>query len=401
MKEFSYSGRNQQYQPVSGKRAASSAEELAQVLQKEGILPLEIVEDTVREPLFSYTFEQKVKPVQLQLLCRQLYTLLKAGIPIAMSMQKLSETTNHPHLAKVLQEVIQLLNQGKTLTEGLRQFPKIFNELFVSVVKIGESTGQLDIVFLHLSQYLELEIETTKKIKSALRYPVIVISVTLIALLIINAFVIPNFAKLFASFKGELPLPTKILMASSDFILDYWWLIFALFLGAITSFSFYIRTISGKLRWHHAILKLPIVGSIVHRMYLARFCRLYALMLKSGLSAVDSIIIVGHATGNAYIAHKIGGISDMVARGNTISSSCDDTKLFSPLVIQMLALGEETGNIDDMLEEVGQFYEREVDYDLARISELIEPILLVMMAGMVLVLAFGVFLPMWDMVNLN
>lgn len=406
--EFQYSGHDQNGKKVSGRRSATSEEELANALMRENILPIDITQaSSKKNPAkgdkinLNISFGQRVKQIELQLFCRQLYTLLKAGLPITMSIQRLSETTNNQYFKQVLAEILITLNQGHSFVLALSKYPKVFSELFINIVRIGEDTGQLDHVFFKLSEYLGLEIEAKKKIKAALRYPIIVVITTLLALFIINIFVIPNFAKMFAQFKGELPLATRILIGTSDFLLKYWFVVIGAFILSYVAFFSYIQSPSGKIKWHHFILKIPITGVIVHRMYLARFCRLYALMLRSGLPALDSLIIVGKATGNAYLASKINEISDSVAKGRTISKACQQTAMFSNLVIQMLTLGEETGNMDDMLDDVAGYYEREVDYDLARLSDLIEPILLVIMAGMVLILAFGVFLPMWNMVDLT
>lgn len=401
MIDFNYTGLDKTGEKISGTRGASSAEELATALSMENILPIEIVEvETKVKSSFTLGPKKKVKAADLQLFCRQNYTLLKAGIPVSIAIQRLSETANAPYFSEILNDILKLLNQGYSLVYAFSQYPEVFPELFLNIVQIGEDTGQLDLVFLKLSDYLTLEIETRKKIKGALRYPIIVLSTTLVALLVINAFVIPSFAKMFSKFKGELPLPTRILMASSDFLLNYWpfMIVFVVILGF--AFNTYIKTPNGKCKWHAFILKIPLTGFIVYRMYLSRFCRLYALMLRSGISAVDGIILVGKATGNAYIAKKISGISEQVARGSTISTACFQTNLFTPLVTQMLVLGEETGKIDDMLDDVSDFYDREVDYDLEKLSEMIEPILMVIMAVIVLILALGVFLPMWDMATM-
>lgn len=402
MLDFNYTGLDQAGNKVSGVRAASSAEELAATLSVENILPLEISElKTNKKSSFSFHQSKKVKPSDLQLFCRQSYTLLKAGIPVSIAIQRLSETANDPYFSEVLKEVLKVLNQGYTLVYAFSKHPKVFPDLFLNIVQIGEDTGQLDLIFLKLSDYMTLEIETKKKMKGALRYPIIVLSTTLISLLIINAFVIPSFAKMFSMAKGELPLPTRMLIASSDFLINCWPYMIGVILVAIFAFKTYVKTPEGKRKWHYFILKIPLTGSIIYRMYLSRFCRLYALMLRSGIPAVESIILVGQATGNAYIAKKILSISEQVARGSTISSACFQTKLFTPLVTQMLVLGEETGKMDDMLDDVSDFYDKEVDFDLEKLSEMIEPILMVVMAVMVLILALGVFLPMWDMASLQ
>ncbi|AHE68467.1 type II secretory pathway [Legionella oakridgensis ATCC 33761 = DSM 21215] len=219
------------------------------------------------------------------------------------------------------------------------------------------------------------------------------------ALLVINAFVIPAFAEMFKSFQGTLPFMTRLLIATSDFILNYWYLLLAVLFLLTAGFRFYVKTPIGELQWAKLQLKIPIVGWLIHRIILARFTRLYALVLRAGLTAVDGIELVGDSTGNAFVAQKIKTIASLVGRGNSISNSIAQTHLFPPLVLQMITLGEESGSIDDLLDDVAEFYQREISYDLVRLSDAIEPIMLVIMGVMVLILALGVFMPMWQMAS--
>ncbi len=405
MPEFQFSARDASGQQVTGRRNALSAEDLAAQLQTEALTPLDIskAEKKTEKPAGSSLkitiFKEKVSQDDLQMLCRQLYTLIKAGIPIGISIAKLAETTRDKQLAKALQQILASLNQGRSLYLSLAQFPDIFSDFFVNLVKVGESTGQLDNVFLHLAEYLELEVDTRKKIKSALRYPLMVLVAIFVALLIINAFVIPAFAGLFKSFQGTLPLPTRILIATSDFIIGYWYIILAGIILAIVAIRYYIKTTAGELKWSRLQLKIPVIGWLIHRIILARFASLYALVLRSGLTAVDGIELVGASTGNAFVEQQIRQVSSMVGRGNSIANSIAQTQLFPPLVVQMITLGEESGNIDTLLDDVAEFYQREIEYDLVRLSDAIEPIMLVIMGVMVLILALGVFLPMWSMAS--
>jgi MSHA biogenesis protein MshG len=406
MPEFQYTARDAKGQPITGRRNAISAEDLAQQLLSESITPIEITRPLKKEAVaqkniwFKLKFrKQKIPQEDMQMMCRQMYTILKAGVPIGMGVARIAETTRDKYLAQTLHKIIINLNQGRTLHQSLNQFPDIFSQFFVNLVNVGETTGKLDQVFLYLAEYIELEVDTKKKIKSALRYPILVLVAGVIALLVINAFVIPAFATLFKSFQGALPLPTRILIASSDFLLGYWYILLALIVAGFLSARSYIKTPGGKLKWAKLQLKLPIIGWIIHRIILARFTQLYALALRAGISAVEGIEMVGASTGNAYIAQKVGVIASLVARGNSIANSISQTQLFPPLVIQMIALGEETGTIENLLDDVSEFYQREVDYDLERLGDAIEPIMLVLMAGMVLILALGVFLPMWDIAS--
>ncbi len=405
MPYFKYTARDATGKSVGGIRSALSAEDLAFQLQTESLIPIDIhLSKKAAETLQKTTsktkwFEPQVTKDDLQMFCRQMYAVLKAGIPIGIAVGRLAETTRNSRLAQTLQQILVGLNQGHPLNLSLLQFPTIFSDFFVNLVKIGENTGNLDVMFLHLSQYLELETDTVKKVKTALRYPVLVLIAVFMAVLVINAFVVPAFATLFKSFHGTLPLPTRILIHTSDFILRFWYILLGLIIGGIFGFRYYIKTKEGELQWSKMLLKIPIVGWLIHRIILARFAKLYALVLKAGLTAVEGLELVGASTSNAYVAKQIMAITGLVGRGSTISSAIDQTQLFPPLVVQMITIGEETGNIDQLLEDVADFYQREINYDLLRISDAIEPIMLAIMGVMVLILALGVFLPMWEMAS--
>ena len=406
MPEFHYIARNNQGKKVAGQREAASAEELAELLQTESLIPIEIrpVQIVIKKSkspnlVLPKFFKEKVPDKELQMFCRQMYTLLKAGIPIITTVTRLTETARNKQLVDALKDVLASLNQGRSLSAGLSKCPDVFSDFFVNLVKVGENSGQLDKIFLYLAEYVELEVDTKKKIKTAFRYPKMVSIALFVALMIINTFVIPAFSTLFKSFQGTLPIPTLILMATSSFILNYWYIMIGTVVSCIAAFRYFVKTPVGMLKWAKFKLDIPIMGWIVHRITLTRFAKLFAMVLRAGLTAVEGIELVGASTNDAYFAQKIKATSELIARGNTISNAITQTHLFPPLMVQMITLGEESGNIDTLLDEVAEFYQREVAYDLAHLSETIEPILLVVVGGIVLMLALGVFLPMWNMAS--
>ncbi|KTC64823.1 pilus assembly protein PilC [Legionella adelaidensis] len=408
MPEFQYTAIDSNGNTVQGRRNASTAEDFAGQLQDEALIPLEITRASAHtintqsknsRYKLSKFLTQKVSQEELQIFCRQMYTVIKAGVPLAISVARLAETSRDKNLARALQEVLVNLNKGRTLYQSLAGFPEIFNTFFVNLVRVGETTGKLDRVFLHLSEYLELEVDTRKKIKSAIRYPILVVVATVVALIVINIMVIPAFADFFKSFHGTLPFVTRILIAVSGFIINYWYLLVLFSMGVFFGFRYWTRTRQGEYVWAKFLLHVPIVGWIIHRIILARFARLYALVLRAGLTAVEGIELVGASTGNAYVARKIKTVSSLVERGNTIAKSLSQSSLFTPLVIQMITLGEDTGEVDRLLDDVADFYQRELSYDLVRLSDAIEPILLIIMGVMVLILGLGVFLPLWDLAS--
>jgi MSHA biogenesis protein MshG len=405
MPEFYYSARAHDGKAVSGRRSAPNQDELANHLISEGLTPVDISLSIVEKKADSSApkkdwFAPKVSTDELHMFCRQMYSLLHAGIPIAIAVLRLAETTRNKTMSDALHQIVLVLNKGSALHVAMSQYPHIFSTFFINLIIVGENTGNLDNIFMHLGEYLELEVDITKKVKTALRYPIMVIGAIIIALLVINVFVIPAFAKLYATMHGELPVPTQILLATSNFIINYWYVLMSVVIASILIFRTYIRSPNGSLKWGRFMLRIPIVGWLVHRILLARFARLLSLVLRAGISAVEGIQMVGVSTNNAYVSQKIKGITDFVIRGNTISSAIEKTQLFPPLVIQMIALGEESGTIDQLLDEVADYYQREIDYDIVRLSDAIEPILLVIIGAMVLVLALGVFLPIWNLASL-
>jgi MSHA biogenesis protein MshG len=328
-----------------------------------------------------------------------MYTLLKVGIPIITAITRLVETSRDKALIKALKQVLVTLNEGSQLSVGLARSPKVFSDFFVNLVKVGENTGHLDTIFLYLSDYVQLDVDTKKRMKAAFRYPKMVVFGFLVALIIVNIFVIPAFADMFNNFHGVLPLPTRILVSMSNNLQHYWYVAVGLAGIIMTGFQYYIKTPDGMIRWAKFKLRIPITGWIMQRITLTRFARLYAMVLRAGLTAAKGIVLVGESTDDPNLAQQIKSSSDLIARGNTIASSIEQTRFFPPLMIQMITLGEESGKIDALLDEVAEFYQRELMFDLARMSELIEPILLLIAGFFVLILALGVFLPMWEMAS--
>ena len=267
------------------------------------------------------------------------------------------------------------------------------------ILHVGENTGQLDVAFKQLADYLEMERETRKRVKQAVRYPTMVLAAISIAIVLINVLVIPAFASFFAKFGAELPWQTKVLMATSDFFVQYgWFLLIALGLS-IYGFMQYINTEDGRYQWDRFKLKAPLVGGIFERIALGRFSRTFSMTYRTGVPILQALVVVANAAGNAYIAKFVNDMRGQIERGETLTRAATNSGMFTPLVLQMLAVGEETGALDSLMDQVADFYEEEVDYDLKGLSDAIEPILIVVMGVMVLIVALGVFLPMWDLAS--
>ncbi|HEB58028.1 MAG TPA: type II secretion system F family protein [Gammaproteobacteria bacterium] len=403
MPVYHYKARNARGDAIEGRLEAPSVETVADQLLGTGVTPVDITEQRDEENawtrLQARLTARRPSLDDLILMSRQLYTLLRAGVPIVRALTGLAENTRNPVLAEVLHDVVQQLESGRPLSSALNQHSKVFNSLFVSMIQVGETTGRVDEAFLQLSQHLESEKDIRDRIKAALRYPVTVLGFIVVAMFIINIYVIPQFANLFKSFKAELPLATRILVATSDFFLAWWPAMLAALVIGIVMFTRFIRTEAGEYKWDRFKLKIPYTGSIVMRATLARFARAFSMTLRAGVPLTQSLAVVSLAVDNRFVGDHVHDMRNGVERGDTLTRTARATEMFTPLVLQMMAVGEETGAVDELLEQVADFYEREVNHDLKRLSATIEPVMIVIIGVMVLILAMGIFLPMWDLVD--
>ncbi|BDP29274.1 TPA: type II secretion system F family protein [Vibrio vulnificus] len=402
MATFHYQGRTLDGNKANGQIDAVTSEAAAEQLMNRGIIPVSITQGKTGSGLdfdLNALFAPAVPLEILVLFCRQLYSLTKAGVPLLRSMRGLVQNCENKQLKAALEEVVAELTNGRSLSVSMQLHSKVFSPLFVSMIHVGENTGRLDQALLQLANYYEQELETRKRIKTAMRYPTFVISFIVVAMFILNVKVIPQFASMFSRFGVDLPLPTRILIGMSEFFVNYWMLLAGFIVGLIFGFKAWIATADGRERWDKWRLKLPVVGGVVNRAQLSRFSRTFALMLKAGVPLNQSLALSAEAMGNRYLELKILKMKADIEAGSQVSVTAINSGIFTPLVIQMISVGEETGRIDELLMEVADFYDREVDYDLKTLTARIEPILLVIVAGMVLVLALGIFLPMWGMLD--
>lgn len=401
MTHFSYRGRNRSGVLVNGTLEAASASAVADRLADDGVIPLAIDEIKTKAAGETWNWRQRKPDLSdLIMFSRQMYTLTRAGVPILRAFAGLAESSSNPLFARQLREIGEALASGQDLASALAVHEETFNSFYVAMIHVGENTGRLDEAFQQLARNLEFELHTRKRISSALRYPTFVVIAISIAIAVINVKVIPAFSKLFASFKTELPLPTRILIGISDVFVNYWWLILLVLAGAAFAWLRFIATDEGRLWWDERKLKLPLIGDLIYRALLGRFSRSFATMSRAGVTLTTALSVVARVVDNRFVGQKILSMREGMEHGESITQNAANTGMFSPLVLQMLAVGEETGALDELLDEVAGFYEREVDYDLERLSERIEPIMIVAVGALVLILALGVFLPMWDLTKL-
>ncbi len=402
MPTYQYLGRNLDGSKASGTIDAPTEELAAESLMGKGVIPTSI---SVGKKGGSVNIDWQALltpalPLEvLVIFCRQLYSLTKAGVPLLRSMRGLAQNCENKQLKEALEQICNEVTNGRGLSASMQMHSKVFSPLFVSMVNVGENTGRLDQALLQLASYYEQEVETRKRIKTAMRYPTFVITFIVIALFVLNVKVIPQFATMFNRFGVDLPLPTRILIGMSDFFVNYWLLMFAAMVAMMFGFRAWVSTSAGREKWDKFRLRMPIVGNIVNRAQLSRFSRTFSLMLSSGVPLNQSLALSAEALDNKFLEARLLEMKAAIEAGSSVSATAINANIFTPLVIQMISVGEETGRIDELLLEVSDFYDREVDYDLKTLTARIEPILLVIVAGMVLILALGIFLPMWSMMD--
>lgn len=402
MPQFAYRGRSARGDLVTGKLEAADSGAVADQLLSTGITPVDIQASasSAAGPDWDWLVRAtapKVSLVDLMLFSRQMHTLLKAGVPILRALAGLQESAINTTLRAVIADLRVSLDAGRELSSAMRQHPAVFTTFYVSLVQVGEATGQLEEAFDRLYGYLEFEQDIRERIKTALRYPAIVVGVIGIAIAIVNFVVIPVFAKIFEANKVALPLLTRVLIWTSDFFLAFWPALAGLMALSVFAFVTYTRTPQGRYAWDRFKLRIPVAGRIIFKATLARFARGFSIAMRAGVPIVQGLTVVAAVADNVYLARRIEQMREGVERGESLLRTAVAAGVFSPVVLQMVAVGEETGELDSLLAEIADMYEREVDYDVKNLSANIEPIITIALGVLVLILALGVFLPMWDL----
>jgi MSHA biogenesis protein MshG len=398
---YSYTGRTPRGEAVKGALEAETPEALANHLFTRGITPTKIqpvgASDDVLKDLWQKMGGGRPKLNDLILFSRQMYAVTKAGLPLLRGLRSIASTTPNVFFKNALERILDNLQSGRDLSSSLGRHPDVFSKFYVSIIRVGESSGTLEVAFQRMYEYLGMEKRIGDKLKAALRYPLTVVVAIAIAIAVITMWVLPKFAPIFASLGDDLPLPTQVLLSVSAFAANYWYVVVAVCMSAVIGFNLYVRDEQGRYRWDKFKLRIPIIGGITNKATMARICRSFALTFDSGVPMVQALNMISRAAGNEFISEGVSALRDGIERGETLSRTAQISGLFTPLAMQMIAIGEETGALGEMLTEVADFYEREVDYDLDHLTAALEPLLIVGAGSMVLVLALGVFLPLWDM----
>lgn len=401
MASFAYRGRNAAGQLVTGVMDGVDSAAVAAQLSGSGIIPVDIAPARARRaagaPRPFAGLGERVRHVDLLLFSRQMFTLLKAGVPIMQALAGLQESTENRAFKGVLKSLRENLDSGRELSVALSRQQAVFSPFYVAMVHVGEQTGRLEEIFLRLFHHLEFQKFMRDQVKSALRYPFFVLIVMAMAIVIVNLFVIPAFAKVYAGFKADLPYLTQILIAFSKFMVTFWPLLLAAAVAAAFGARAWLATDAGRQAWDRWKLRIPVAGKIVHKATLSRLTRSLALALRSGVPVVQGLTLVGQVVDNAYVSRQVESMRQSVERGESLLRAALQARVFTPVVLQMIKVGEDSGALDDLMQEIADMYQREVEYELKTLSQQIEPILIVALGVLVLILALGVFLPIWDL----
>lgn len=392
---------------VSGNHSASTVQDVESWLLGQGLHPVSItVADAAAElsggKVSAPNYWQKLKGIGIDdriLLCRQVATMLSAGVPILQALHIMSRQTTNPFIAGILTDVSGRIEEGANLSNSFALYPRLTSALFINIVKVGEETGTLDQSFQYLAELYENEKEINERIKAATRYPKIVVSAILIAVLFLMSFVVPKFMSMFANAKVELPLPTKILIAASDFATSYFWLIVIGTILGVIGYRFSLGNDSFRMMRDNLWLKVPIFGDLSLKIFMSRFARVFAVLLKSGVNVIRTLELSATALENRVLYDMLDKVTSEVREGVEMNQAMAHHKLFPDMIVQMVAIGEQAGQVDEMMDKVADYYDQETNYMIKNLSTMIEPILLLFMGIMVGFLALAIYMPMWDMMN--
>ncbi|MFZ1980159.1 MAG: type II secretion system F family protein [Smithella sp.] len=402
MPKYTYQAINQIGEEVSGKLEAESAEAANFILISRELIPSKIKEQQgSNDWLDALSVMGKVKTMDLIMFTKQFHSMLVAGIPILRILSILEDQTESKGLKQAITKIIKDINQGSSLSDSMQKHPKIFDRLYCDMIRAGEVSGSVPIVLERLIYIIEHEAKVRSDIKSALRYPMIVLIALSCAFLFLLTVVIPQFVSIFTHVGLDLPWPTKIAMLLYGLIHNYWYLMLGAILIIIFSLRFYFKTSNGKFVKDSFLLEVPIIGPVFKKAALSRFASIFAILQTSGVPIMQSLTILSATMGNEAMTRTFDNIRERIKEGAGISSPLKSSKYFTPMVIDMIAIGEESGKIDEMMRAVAVHYDSEVEYAVKALSDAIGPILIVGLAAVVGFFALSIFMPMWDLMKLT
>ncbi len=400
MPTFEYKAITQAGAEVTDVIEASDSDAVAERLEKLGYLPIKIEAKSSSSNFQFSAKRKKLKPDQLIIFTKQLVTLLKAGVPLLTCLETLSEQAENEAVKDIINKIYVDIESGISFSEALAKHPIIFSDLYVNSIKAGEMAGALDDVLERLGDLLEHELETKSRVKTAMRYPMIVVISLVMAFVTLMLVVVPKFVLIFEKAKLELPLPTRILIGLNYIFSHYWYIILACIVLIIIGFKRYIKTEKGAFQWDKFLITVPIFGSLNLKTAMSRFTRMFETLNSSGLPILEILDIGAKTVGNIVVGKEIEKAAFGIMQGEGIAAPLSQGNIFPPMVVKMIAIGEQSGSLDDMLINISRHYDKEVDYALKNLTSMIEPILTAGLAVIVLFFALAIFLPMWDLTKM-
>ena len=398
MPMFEYTARNATTGQIQkGQLETTSRDEVSAYLRKNRMILV-----SVREAPKAITFnlgKKGVKTRDIVIFTRQFATMINAGLPLVQSLTILAAQTENKTLQEVTRAVVYDVESGNTLADAFSKHPKAFPELYVNMVAAGEAGGILDTILLRLATFLEKSDALVRKVKSAMIYPGVIFSVAAIAVSVLLIFVIPTFQSMFASVNMALPLPTRVVIGMSNFLIGFWWAILAAIGLAVFALKSYAKTSNGRKNIDTLLLNLPVLGDLLRKSAVSRFTRTLGTLISSGVSILDGLEITAKTSGNRVIHDAVMQSRQSIAGGETIAAPLEKSKVFPPMVISMIAVGEQTGGLDEMLSKIADFYDEEVDAAVSGLLSLLEPIMIVFLGVVVGGMVVAMYLPIFDMIN--
>lgn len=399
MPNFKYRGKNIKGETLKGKLEAGSEKEAILLLRRQNIYPIEIKKESIANKEISFSIFQKVKIKDLAVFCRQFHAILDAGISVLESLDILRNQTENKKLRDAIDDIYEEVQKGKSLSSAMANYKSIFPEILINMIETGEVSGQLDVVLERMAVHFEKENKINQKIQGAMVYPAIISIVALLVVWFLMTFVLPNFVDMFKGFGITLPLPTRILLGTGKWLKNYWYILFAIIVALIYIFRKYSNTEKGRYRIDKLKLKLPVIGKVSGKIATSRFARTLSTLLASGISIIEAMEIVIRIIGNSVISEEIHKSMDNIKKGLGIAEPLKELGIFPPMLISMIRIGEESGSLDSMLAKTADFYDEEVESAVAKMTTLIEPLIIVILAFVVGAIVVSIVLPMFEMFN--
>ena len=394
---FEYTARNPTNGQIQkGQVDLPTKEEVTSFLRKQRMMLVSVRE--APKPI-RINFGAAIKTRDIVIFTRQFATMINAGLPLVQSLDILAKQTENAALKEVVKQVVFDVEAGNTLADAFRKHPKAFTDLYVNMIAAGEAGGILDTILLRLATFMEKNDALVRKVKGAMVYPLVIMSVAVIAITILLIFVIPTFSAMFASVNVELPLPTRIVIAMSHFLTSYWWAILGVIAGAWFMVKRYYATSGGRKNIDTLLINSPVLGDVIRKSAVSRFTRTLGTLVSSGVEILDGLEITAKTAGNRVIHDAVMESRASIAGGDTIAGPLERSKVFPPMVISMIAVGEQTGGLDEMLSKIADFYDEEVDVAVSALLSLMEPVMIVILGVVVGGMVIAMYLPIFDMMN--